>query len=337
MPRGDKVFLLDGWELEIVYIWQNASFGSWRPQRLDDLPHRKIGRQREDTDNRKGRPMSVATNLKSDPWATSAVEGTLQFAERSTEKPYAHVGPPPEGVEPIRSDIRSLTVRVENARPFADQLNLDVEGVALVRRPTAVRDYWDEAQTLALGHPEAAALVREVTGASRVVVFDHTLRRRSEGAADRTTGIPRQPATRVHVDQTVWSGPKRVREIMGEDFQRFGKRAAIINVWRPIAHPARDWPLVVGDARSIDADDLIASDLIFPNRRGEIYLLAHNPRQRWLYVPDLTPDEALLIKCWDSDPDVARFAPHSAFEDATTPPGTPPRQSIEFRTIAFFD
>jgi len=44
-----------------------------------------------------------------------------------------------------------------------------------------------------------------------------------------------------------------------------------------------------------------------------------------------------LIKCWDSDPAVARFAPHTGFEDPTTPQGTPPRQSIEFRSIAFFD
>jgi len=114
-------------------------------------------------------------------------------------------------------------------------------------------------------------------------------------------------------------------------------RAAIINVWRPIAHVARDWPLAIADARSVKARDLIASDLIFRHRKGEIYTLAHDPEQRWLYIPDLPPDEAILIKCWDSDPSVARFAPHTAFEDPTTPPGTLPRESIEFRTIAFFD
>ncbi|CAN7309740.1 CmcJ/NvfI family oxidoreductase [Caballeronia sp. LjRoot31] len=115
------------------------------------------------------------------------------------------------------------------------------------------------------------------------------------------------------------------------------RRAAIINVWRPIAYPARDWPLAVGDARTIDPDDLIAADLIFPLRKGETYGVAFNPAQRWLYIRNLQLDEALLIKCWDSDPSVARFAPHTGFEDPTTPPGTPLRQSIEFRTIAFFD
>ncbi|HLY81046.1 MAG TPA: CmcJ/NvfI family oxidoreductase, partial [Caulobacteraceae bacterium] len=90
-------------------------------------------------------------------------------------------------------------------------------------------------------------------------------------------------------------------------------------------------------ARSVARDDLIPSDLIFPHRKGEIYGLAYNPAQQWRFVPDLQVDEAILIKCWDSDPSVAQFTPHTAFADPTTPDGTPPRESIEFRTIAFFD
>jgi hypothetical protein len=275
-------------------------------------------------------------DLVADPIPT--VEASLVFAERSSEKPYGYAGTPPEGVPPTRGDYRSQKVRVENVRPIAGQLSLDVEGVAVVSSPTAVRDFWDEAQLFALGHPEAAQLVKDVTGASRVVVFDHTLRRRAEGVDDRTPGLPRQPANRAHVDQTIWSGPQRIREVMGDQAEALlAHRAAIINVWRPIAYAARDWPLALGDARSIAPDDLIAMDLIFPHRRGEIYGVAHSPGQRWLYVPDLQPDEAVLIKCWDSDASVARFAPHTAFADPTTPADTPPRQSIEFRTMTFFD
>jgi hypothetical protein len=270
--------------------------------------------------------------------ALDSVEGQLVFARRGQDKPFAYVGPPPAGQPQTRGEYETHAVRVRNIRPFAATLSLDVEGVAVVARRTAVRDFWDEAQTLALGHPEAAQLVKDVTGASRVVVFDHTLRRRIAGAADRSPDAPRQPAVRAHVDQTVLSGPQRVRDLMGDEAEDLlTRRVALINVWRPIGRPARDWPLAVADARSVAPEDLIASDLIFPRRRGEIYTVAHDPAQRWLYVPDLRPDEALLIKCWDSDPDVARFAPHTAFEDPTTPPGTPPRESIEFRTLAFFD
>jgi hypothetical protein len=270
--------------------------------------------------------------------AAPTVEASLMFAAPADDKPYSYTYEPPPGVPATNIGYEPHAVRVQSVRGAADQLSLDIQGVALARHRSAVRDYWDEAQTLALGHPETAQLVKDVTGASRVVVFDHTLRRRAAGTADRTAGAPRQPATRAHVDQTIASGPQRVRDVMGEQAEALlAGRAAIINVWRPIHHAARDWPLAVADARTVAPRDLVASDLIFPHRKGEIYLLRHDPAQRWLYIPDLAPDEALLIKCWDSDERVARFAPHTAFEDPTTPPGTSPRESIEFRTIAFFD
>jgi hypothetical protein len=268
----------------------------------------------------------------------SFVEAELNFTLPSAEKLFTYAYPPPEGVPQTNIRTAARVVGIHDARPLARALDLDVEGFRIVDHHTAVRDFWDEAQTLALGHPETAELVKAVTGARRVVVFDHTLRRRSEGTADRTPDAARQPATRVHVDQTVASGPQRVRQLMGDEAEALlTHRAAIINVWRPIRHVARDWPLAFADARSIAPDTLIASDLIFPHRRGEIYGLAYDPDQRWRYVPDLGPQEAVLIKCWDSDPRVARFTPHTAFQDPTTPPGTPPRESIEFRTIAFFD
>jgi hypothetical protein len=270
--------------------------------------------------------------------AAPFVDASLTFVAGSDGKPYSYASEPPPGVPVSNIAYESRIVPVRSARAIAGQLSLDVQGIALASHRSAVRDFWDEAQTLALGHPETAEIVKVVTGASRVVVFDHTLRRRADGTADRTPGAPRQPASRAHVDQTVDSGPQRVRDIMGDEAEALlAGRAAIINVWRPVRHVARDWPLAVADARSVAQRDLIASDLIFPQRRGGIYLIRHDPGQRWLYVPDLGPDEVMLIKCWDSDPEVARFAPHTAFEDPTTPAGTPARESIEFRTIAFFD
>jgi hypothetical protein len=271
------------------------------------------------------------------PDVLEAVTASLTFAERPAEKLYTYTFKLPAGAAHTNLVPATHSVRIANARPIADRLSLDAEGFAVVRRRTAVRDFWDEAQTLALGHPEAAQIVREATGARRVVVFDHTLRRRT-GASDPTKDGARQPANSAHVDQTVRSGPQRVRDIMGDEAGALlSRRAAIINVWRPVAHPAFDWPLALTDARSIAPGDLLPSDLIFPHRRGETYAIAYNPAQRWYFIPDLHTDEAILIKCWDSDETVARFAPHSGFENPATPPGTPPRESIEFRTIAFFD
>jgi hypothetical protein len=86
----------------------------------------------------------------------------------------------------------------------------------------------------------------------------------------------------------------------------------------------------------VEFGDLVASDLIFPDRVGETYAVAYNPAQQWSYIPGMTPDEALLIKCYDSANDGrARFAPHTAFIDPDAPGDAPPRQSIELRTLVF--
>ncbi len=282
-------------------------------------------------------PLDVAVDQSLESGVLESVQGRLTFAQPTGEKPFVYTFDPPEGTPRTNTLYVDHTVGVENIRSAAHRLSLDVEGIALAHSPSAVGDFWDEAQTLALGHPEVAQLVKEVTGATRVVVFDHTRRKSSVQSNERGPGVAQPPASRAHVDQTVASGPQRVREVMGEQAERLLRgRAAIINVWRPIHHAARAWPLALGDARSIAPEDLIATDLVFPHRKGEVYGVAYNPAQRWLYVPDLRPDEALLIKCWDSDPRVARFAPHTGFEDPATPPGTPPRESIEFRTMAFF-
>ena len=283
-------------------------------------------------------PLDVADTRTVDAALPSSVDGRLTFAAPIDGKPFVYTFEPPAGTPRTNIALAEHTVAIENVRPRVSQLSLDIEGVAVRRSPSAVQDFWDEAQTLALGHPEIAQLVKKVTGAARVVVFDHTRRKSSVEQNTRGAGGAQPPAARAHVDQTVASGPQRVRQVMGEQADDLlQRRAAIINVWRPIHHVARAWPLALGDARSIAPADLIATDLIFPHRKGEIYGVAHNPAQRWLYVPDLQPDEAILLKCWDSDPAVARFAPHTGFDDPTTPPGTPPRESIEFRTIAFFD
>jgi len=48
-------------------------------------------------------------------------------------------------------------------------------------------------------------------------------------------------------------------------------------------------------------------------------------------------DEAVLIRCFDSAPEgAARFSAHTGFDDPTSPPAAPPRESLEVRTLVFF-
>ena len=228
-------------------------------------------------------------------------------------------------------------VPIFDGRAVAGSFSLDREGFALVRHPTAVRDFYSDKEVRDVYYPAAEAFLRATLRADRVFIFDHTVRRRVEGADDVRGAGPRQPATRVHVDQTDLSGANRVREHLPAEAEELLKgRVQVINLWRPIRGPVRDTPLALCDAASIAAGDLVASDLIYPNRQGETYSVKFNPGHRWFYFPEMTPDEALLLKCYDSATDGrARFAPHTAFVDPTTPRDTPPRESIELRTLVF--
>jgi hypothetical protein len=141
----------------------------------------------------------------------------------------------------------------------------------------------------------------------------------------------------VHVDQTLTSGPNRVREhLPAEADELLRGRVQVINLWRPIKGPLRDTPLAMADGTSVSEGDLVASDLIYPNRSGETYSVTYNPAHRWFYFPEMTVDEALLLKCYDSATDGrTRFGPHTAFVDPTTPPDAAPRESIELRALVF--
>ncbi len=266
------------------------------------------------------------------------VRAALNFIAPTAEKARSFEYEPPPGVAWTTASFEQRVVAIHNMRPLASAFSLEREGVRLVHARSGVDDFYDEAQIRDVYYPEVEHLVAELTGASRVVIFDHTIRRRVAGATDRAWNVPRQPVPRVHVDYTVNSGPQRVRDLLADEAAELLRhRFSVINVWRPIRGPLQDAPLAVSDARSVRFDDLVATDLLYPDRTGEIYMVRFNPSQRWFYAPRMNTDEALLFKCFDSSLDGrARFAPHAAFDDPTAPLDKWPRESIELRTLAFF-
>lgn len=290
--------------------------------------------------------MTTSAPVKVSPGATRsegrAVDGELFYLVPARGKPYRYTYAPPPGTPEQNTQYASHRMRIEDGRAATVPPRLDVEGFQLVEHETTVNDFHDETQLRDVYYAEAEALVLEATGAQRVVIFDHTIRRRPPGrpplGSGRTTDGVREPVARVHNDYTVRSGPQRVRDLLGEEApELLTRRFAIVNVWRPLAGPLFDAPLAACDARSVAFEDLVASDLIYRDRVGETYNVRYSARHRWTYFPAMTTDEALLLKCYDSDTSgVARFAPHTAFEDPSTPPDAPPRASIELRTLVFF-
>ena len=143
--------------------------------------------------------------------------------------------------------------------------------------------------------------MKEATGAVRVVAFDHIVRNAAMAALEGS--CIKIPAKRVHNDYTAWSSPKRVRDLMGDEAEELLKhRFAIINLWRPIRGPVLESPLTLCDAQSLAEEDLVASDLKYPDRTGETYAITYNPNQRYYYFPKMQPDEPVLIRCFNSAP-----------------------------------
>jgi hypothetical protein len=265
----------------------------------------------------------------------TGVAAPLCFLVPMTERPVAYNYEPPTGV-PVRTGRQEFhRVMVRDGRPITRHLSLDREGFVLLRHPSRMTDFYDDDLVKSLYYPECERLIRETMGASRVVAFDH-ITRNPERAGKGSLVKP--PAKRVHNDYTALSAPQRVRDLMGAEAEELLRhRYAIVNAWRAFKGPLLDSPLALCDAESLAPENLVPTDLKYPDRKGEIYSVTYNEGQRWYYFPKLEPDEVVLIRCFDSGREgAARFSAHGAFDDPTTPADAPPRESIEVRTLVFF-
>ena len=280
-------------------------------------------------------------------------------------------------------DLEEREMAILDARSFAPsgQPTLAANGFELVRQRMAdpELDFLDHEAVVRGYYPECAGIVRAATGAATVAAFDHNVRSATGKSGQQRIAGGQQvqgPAHLVHGDYTLTSAPQRLRDLarpptLNDTYRTtladggtlldaeaveaaIGRgRYAIINVWRNIARePVATRPLALCDAASVRPDELVVFEIHYGDRVGENYFAKHDPRHRWVYWSAMTRDEALLIKQWDSDGELARsegaradtegadgpctFSFHSAFEDPATPSDAPDRWSIEVRCAVLY-
>ncbi len=270
-----------------------------------------------------------------------AVTADLTYIVRQDTKPYFESSRLTGGEPKVYFRTEQISVEIHDMRDINEELSIDVQGFEILHEPTKVTDLHDDLAIESDYNQELITMLKARTGADRVVIFDHTRRSDTPNGAANQDGS-RAPASRVHCDYTVKSGPQRAKDTLGEaEVERVvssGGRIVQVNVWRPIKGPVRRSPLAVADAASIPAHDLIATDQHFPDRIGEIYQLARGEGHRWYFASEMQPDEVILIKGWDSiDDGRALFTPHGAFRHPDEAPETPARESIETRTHLVFE
>jgi hypothetical protein len=275
----------------------------------------------------------MRSGLAEDQAVTADIPYTVDTGEKLVNETFG-----PNNIRRRRTGAHEpRTMSVRNGRLAQRELSLDGSGFVLVEHKTRVKDFFDAGELKAVYYPEVERLIRDLSGASRVVLFDHTLRSGDE--AEREARLVREPVLSAHNDYTEWSGPQRVRDILPHEAEELlQRRFAIIQVWRAIDRPIEANPLAVADARSVAFEDLLVAERRYPNRVGQTYRLQYSPNHRWYYFPRMRRDEALVFKVFDSAKDGrARFTPHTSFADPASPPDAAPRQSIEARALVFFD
>jgi len=247
---------------------------------------------------------------------------------------------------------RPVTMR--DGRELSPPATLETMGFALLSCPTQCTDFTHDEHVVDTYYAEMMELVKRASGAQRVFIFDHTVRESGNTNLNAAAGGSAAPVPRVHCDYTASGAPRRLMQLGEEGIhsrlrgrtltadevaELASGRFAFINVWRSICdeHPVLQKPLAVCDENSVPHDDRFLYELRFPDRTGENYSLRHSDEHMWYYYPRQTKDECLVFKVYDKKEDGPRFVFHTAFDDPSSPPGAPPRKSIEVRAIAFYD
>lgn len=227
------------------------------------------------------------------------------------------------------------------SRNDSDPFSADKEGFQLQSFKTDYDEWDNDEKVRNTFYPEIVEFLKKTVGANRVLVFDHTIRTKGNEAkpiTDEKATSQRAPVMLVHCDYTAESGPLRVKQLMnGEADDLLSRRVAFFNVWKPIHNIVKERPLAMCDVTSSPPEDFFKLFLRYRDRVGENYVMRHNDQHKWWYFPEMTPEQVILLKTYESEEDGrARFVGHTAFEDPTSPSDAPVRESVEIRTICFF-
>ncbi len=265
------------------------------------------------------------------------------------------------GVEHNTGRYETHQVRIRDGRAVKSRFDLNVHGFVLAEHTSAVTDFFDKDQVDRVYPGEVVEAVRALTGATRVAPMGWMVRTSGDLSKHprQTVGYTHKggvqpPAGEAHVDFTPARAAPLARALYektfpdGKGFSRF----IASSLWRCFSSPPQDCPLALCDARSVGATEGVPNTLFIVDQLPDDQIMLgempnedtalaaaifhYNPNHRWWYFSNMTRNEVVLIKFHDSDSTKALRTPHTAFRDPSFPDAKP-RESIEFRTVAYFE
>lgn len=282
------------------------------------------------------------------------VKGFISYLDKSVSKPHQYLCKPPEGtpinnfvLEKVEKDITNLAGTTASQRE-AHGFTTDQAGFQIIDdawNQSNIQSEWkqgrweDDEWVKNSYYAEVDSLLKSRLGVSSTFIFDHTIRK------SQTSHLPddpsnRKPVAQAHCDQSRWAGENRIERHLGKEvLDRVLKgeiKAQLINVWRPM-RIVEEYPLAVADSRTVykgengGKPDWVESELKYESWSGQTLLITSRPQHRWYYYKEITPDQIILLKCYDSQTETR--TPHTAFVDPTTSTDAKPRWSMEVRVL----
>ncbi|MBV8805990.1 MAG: hypothetical protein JO042_13110 [Sinobacteraceae bacterium] len=264
------------------------------------------------------------------------------------------------GVEHNTGRYETHRVSVRDGRSIADQFTLDRNGFMLAKHQSAVANFFDKGEVDAIYPAEMTELVRRLTGAHCVVARGWMVRTSGDLSNHRHptvgythSGGVQPPAGEAHVDFMRESAERLAKVTYARAFPNANDYSRFIagSVWRAFSPPPQDCPLAVCDGASVAPEEGIPNTLIIVDKLpdeaamlGDVpgesdapaaTIFPYSPHHRWWYFSNMSRDEVLLFKFYDSDQTGAWRTPHTAFHDPSFPDART-RESIELRVFAYF-
>jgi hypothetical protein len=243
-----------------------------------------------------------------------------------------------QSLDTVRLDRRTVTFT--DARRLSPAPRLEVNGFELFSVPSAVEDWRDDGQVQGLYPAEIQAFIKRLTGADAVASVGRPSLRWGERSAEIGSRDNSRAARLIHSDAARAASADFVRMANPHPDRKI-VRAVHHNIWRAFSGPPIDVPLALCDARTVDEADIVEALANFDQNGVVTWSFAamtfrHNPAHRWMFFSDMTPDEVLVFKQYDTGDSAARFVPHTAFTDPVVGAEGEPRASIETRTLSFW-
>lgn len=215
----------------------------------------------------------------------------------------------------------------------SDTVRISLSALTVPHRPEDIPDvvhrYW----------ADTVPLIRATSNAREVYpLHDSALRFSRRAKRDRSM----TPAGWVHLDYDAREAEAQMKAALAREgveaapFSRF----ILFQGWRVLSPPPQDCPLALCDARTVGMGDIVPVRFRDKTDLGEVIRdgrgSRHNAGHEWWYFPDMTSDEMILFKGYDSEWQDGMQTLHVAFEDESIE-RPHPRISIETRYVALFD